>query len=83
MTSNFNILNITLPSSFSKKVQESIDNGKLGQEDNRRAFIRECVVYYESLVPFPIPEEYEAISKKICDTYPVLKNSNKTKYWVC
>lgn len=80
ISSNFDILNIVLPSTFSRRVQESIENNTLGEPQNRLAFIRECVSYFESQLKRPTAEEYTAISKKICETYPVMKNPNHTKY---
>ena len=78
----FDINNIVLPSVYSKRVQDAIDNGMLGDKDFRLAFIRESVSYFESRLPNPTPQEYAAISKKFCDKYTILRSSQRTKYWV-
>lgn len=82
-SATFDINNIILPTKFSKKVQDVLGGGELGKFENRCAFIRECVNYFETWLPRPTPEEYSAISKRICETYPVLKDTNHTKFWVC
>ena len=82
--SKFDITNINLPTNFSKKVQDSIDNNTLGNPENRLSMIRECVNYFEGRgLERPTTEQYAAISRKICDKYPALRNSHHTKYWVC
>ncbi len=78
----FDINNIILPSLFSKKVQDAIDNGKLGVPESRLLFVRESVAYFESRLPRPTAQEYATISKKFCDKYPALRNSQHTNYWV-
>ena len=78
----FNINSIQLPSHFSKRVQDSIDSGTLAAESNRCAFVRECVSYYEAILPYPNEDQYNAICKKIVDNYPCLKDSKTTRYWV-
>ena len=77
-SSTFDIDNIILPTTFPKKVQDVLGGSELGKFENRCAFIRECVNYFETRLPRP-----NAISKKICETYPVLKDANHTKFWVC
>ena len=49
----FDIHNIILPSVYSKKVQDAIENGKLGAPENRLLLIRESVAYFESRLPRP------------------------------
>ena len=71
-----------LPTDFSKKVKDAIDNGDINKSENRLAFIRECVTYFESRLPRPTTEEYSAISKAFCDRYPILRRGNITNYWV-
>ena len=82
-SSKFNVNNIVLPTVFSKRVQDAIDKDLLTKPENRLAFIRECVSFFESQLERPTVQEYTAISKKICDVYPAMKNMNHTKYWVC
>ena len=65
------------------QLQDAIDKNQISMPENRLAFIRECVNYFEGYLACPTPEEYSAISKKICDKYPTLKSSKYTKYWVC
>ena len=79
---NFDINNIILPAVYSKRVQDAINDGKIGKPENRLLFIRESVAYFESSLDRPTAQEYAAISKQFCDHYPVLRNSQHTDYWV-
>lgn len=80
---DFNINNIVLPAVYSKRVQDAIENGTLGIHENRLLFVRESVDYFEIRLPRPTFEQYAAISRKFCDTYPVLRSPHHTNYWVC
>ena len=60
-----------------------IADGTLGTADNRSAFVREVVSFYEGILPKPTTSEYEAISRKIVEKYPCLQDSKCSKYWVC
>ena len=80
--SKFNINAIQLPTHFSRRVQECIDSGTLAAETNRCAFIRECVSYYEAILPYPDDDQYNAICKTIVDNYPCFKDSKTERYWV-
>lgn len=60
----FDVNNIVLPTAFSKRVQDAIESNTLAKPENRLAFIRECVSYFESYLERPTNEEYAAISKK-------------------
>ena len=77
----FSINNITLPDKFSRRVSNAIDAGQLVTE-NRAAFVRECVAFYEGFLPHPTEQQYSAICQKICDQYPSLKDKKTTVYWV-
>ena len=79
---SFDISNIVLPSCFSRRVQGAIDGNTLNEPDNRCAFVRECVQHFDSILPRPSENEYKAISKKIVDTYPSLKDARRSDYWV-
>ena len=50
--------------------------------DNRRAFVRECVDFFEPILPNPSKEQFKEISKRLCDKFPALKDAKKTVYWV-
>ena len=78
----FDVNNIILPTTFSKRVMHAIALNQLGQQHIRAAFLRECVAYFEKQLPRPTMEQFSQISKKICDEYPVLKDLNRSKYWV-
>lgn len=80
---NFSMTDIILPSVFSKRIQDAIEGGELGKPENRLAFIREAVAYFESQLPCPTAEQYAAISKKFCIKYPALRNAHHTNFWVC
>jgi len=47
----------------------------------RAAFVRECVQYYEPILPRPTEEEYTAIAQALVAKYPALKDKG-TFYWV-
>ena len=81
---SFNIETFDLPSHFSRRVQSAIDNGTLvdSEGSNRAAFVRETVSFYEPILPTTTQTQYEAISRKIVDKYPCLKDAWTTKYWV-
>ena len=80
----FNINKFDLPSHFSRRVQNAIENGTLAdpEDSNRAAFVRETVSFYEPILPTPTPAQYEAISRRIVDKYPCLKDARTSKYWV-
>ena len=78
----FNVREFFLPTHFSRKVQRAIDNGTLGEPDNRTAFVRETVAFFEGILPAPTTSQYEAISRKIVEKYPQLKDTRSSKYWV-
>ena len=78
----FDINNIILPTVFSKRIQDAIDNGTLGLSENRLGFVRECVAFFESILPRPTGEEYAAISRKFCSEYPSLQDKHHRNYWV-
>lgn len=78
----FDMNNFSLPTHFSRRVQTCIDNGTLAEPDNRAAFIREIVAFFEGILPSPTPAQYHAISKKVADQYPCLKDAKHTNYWV-
>lgn len=60
----------------------AIKNGNLRDADNRAAFVREVVAFYEGILPCPSTSEYEAISRQIVEKYPCLQDSRSSKYWV-
>ena len=78
----FDLKTFTLPSHFSRKVTAAITDGKLGEPDNRAAFVREVVAFYEGILPNPSLSQYEAISRKIVEKYPCLQDTRSSKYWV-
>ena len=73
-----------LPTHFSRRVQNAIDNGTLAdpEDKNRSAFVREVVSFYEPILPTPTPTQYEVIPRKIVEKYPCLKDAKTSKYWV-
>ena len=78
----FDIRNFELPTYFSRRVQTAIDSNLLVEPEHQAAFIREVVLYFQAILPDPKPHEYEAISRKIVDKYPILRDAKKSKYWV-
>ncbi len=76
-----NTTDISLPEKFSRRVSSAIESGQLFAED-RSAFVRECVDFFEPILPQPSKEQFNDISKKLCDKYPSIKDSKKTVYWV-
>jgi len=40
----------------------------------RAAFVRECVQYYESILPRPTEEEYTANAQALVAKYPAMKD---------
>ena len=78
----FDVRNFELPTHFSRRVQTAIDSNLLVEPDHQAAFIREIVLYFQAILPDPKPHEYEAISRKIVDRYPILRDAKKSKYWV-
>lgn len=73
---------ISFPEKFSRRVSTAIETGQLVAE-NRSAFVRECVDFYEPIIPTPTREQFNEISRGLCDRYPTLKDVKKTVYWVC
>ena len=72
---------LTLPVyHFQAEVENAIDKNELDTPENRQAFVRECVAYFEGILPRPSTVEYSAISRKICDKYPCLKDRRASKY---
>ena len=47
----------------------------------RAAFVRECVTFYEPILPRPTEAEYRAITEALLDKYPCLKDKG-SQYWV-
>ena len=74
--------NFNLPTCFSRCVQCAIDDKKLCVPENRAAFVREIVAYFEGILPKPSEEEYRKIAIKVCDTYATLKDKRAEEYWV-
>ena len=64
------------------KSSTCIGNGTLAEPDNRAAFIREIVAYFEGILPSPTPAQYHAISKQVADEYLCQNNARHTNYWV-
>lgn len=81
-SSNFDTKNFSLPTHFSRKVTAAIADNTLGEPDNRAAFVREVVAFYEGILPTPSLSEYEAISRKVVEKYPCLQDARSSKYWV-
>lgn len=83
MTSNtkYDIANMTLPERFSRRVSSAIESGQLFGED-RSAFVRECVDYFEPILPKPSKEQFTEMSRRLCDKFPSLKDAKKAVYWV-
>lgn len=50
--------------------------------DDRSAFVREVVEYYEPIIPEPSKEQFNEIGRRLCDKYPSLKDAKQTFYWV-
>ena len=63
-------------------MQYAIDEDKLAIPENRAALVREIVAYFEGILPKPTEEQYREIAKKVCDTYPSLKDKRAGEYWV-
>ena len=80
--SRFDATVVTFPEKFSRRVSTAIETGQLVAE-NRSAFVRECVDFYEPIFPKPTREQFNEISRGLCDRYPMLKDAKKTVYWVC
>ena len=59
----------------------AIETGQLAGDD-RSAFVRECVDFLEPTLPKPSKEQFNDISRRLCDKYPSLKDAKKTVYWV-
>ena len=72
---------VNIPEKFSRRVSTAIETGQLFGE-NRSAFVRECVDYFEPVTPTPSKEQFNEFSRKLCDRYPSLKDARKTAYWV-
>lgn len=72
---------LLLPEKLSRRVSEAIAENRLILED-RSAFVRECVDFFEPIVPTPSKEQFNDISRRLCDKYPSLKDAKKTVYWV-
>lgn len=75
------VTSISFPEKFSRRVSTAIESGELFAE-NRSAFVRECVDFYEPILPHPTKEQFNEISRGLCDKYPTLKDMKKTVYWV-
>ena len=60
--------NVALPEKFSLRVSTAIEAGQLLAE-NRSAFVRECVDFLEPILPTPSKEQFNDISKRLCDKY--------------
>ncbi len=71
-----------LPTHFSRRVQTAIDNHLLVEPDHQAAFIREIVLYFQAYLPEPTTQDYAAISRKIVDKYPLLRDAKQSKPWV-
>ena len=78
-----NLANTPLPTRFSFRVQKAIEKGELAEKEIRLAFVQDCVDYFQPLLPSPGREGYSEIAKKLCDTYPCLKDRRTSNYWVC
>lgn len=76
----FNVNKITLPH-FSSKTKKAIESGDIVLELPRARFVRECVAYYEPILPRPTGEQYTAIAKVLLKEYPCLRDKG-TIYWV-
>ena len=74
-------LNISLPDKFSRRVTSAIESGRMFGDD-RSAFVRECVDFFEPILPQPSKDQFSDISRKLCDKYPSLKDAKQTVYWV-
>ena len=48
-------------------MQEAVDSGKIIFPTPRAAFVRECVAFYEPILPRPTEEEYLAITKALLE----------------
>ena len=72
---------ITLPEKFSRRVLIAIDNDQLVAE-NWSAFVRECVDFFEPVLPNPSKKQFDEICSRLCDKYPSLKDAKKTVYWM-
>lgn len=75
------VTSLILPEKFSRRVSAAIAAGQLVAED-RSAFVRECVDFLEPILPTPSKEQFNEISRRLCDKYPSLKDAKKTVYWV-
>lgn len=57
-----NLANITLPTRFSFRVQKGIERGELAEKEIRLAFVRDCVDYFQPLLPNPGRDGYSEIA---------------------
>ena len=74
-----------LPTSFSKRVQKSLERGVLSG-NAKLALLRESFTYYYGICPNPLVHEYDTMCKKLCEKFPELKDklcADEKKPWVC
>lgn len=74
-------LNISLPEKFSRRVTSAIESGHMFGDD-RSAFVRECVDFFEPILPQPSKDQFNDLSWKLCDEYSSLRDAKKNVYWV-
>ena len=73
-----------LPTSFSKRVQKSLERGTLSG-NAKLMFLREAFTFYYGICPNPLPHEYETMCETLCNKYPELKDKlpvDEKKPWV-
>ena len=66
---------------FGTKTRAAIKSGDIVLPKPRVAFVRECVAFYEPILPRLTEEEYTAVSVQLLKGYPMLRDKG-THYWV-
>lgn len=73
-----------LPTSFSKRVQKSLERGIL-TGNVKLTFLREAFTFYFGICPEPEPHEYDMMCATLCNKFPELKDKlpeDEKKPWV-
>ena len=70
-----------LPTMFTDDVAQAIADNKIEGIMTLR-LERQAAAFYWGLCPWPTASEYDAMSKAMCDKFPILKSSKHENYWV-
>ena len=57
-----------------KKTRAAIESGDVANTMHRLAFVRECVAYYEPILPYPTAEQYMAITQALLKAVPCVRD---------